>query len=384
MINRILRQPESSFLLLGPRQTGKSTLLRQWFGDALWFDLLDQRTALSIARDPGYFADAVQAQPPDRWIVVDEVQRAPQLMDEVHRLIELRGYRFALSGSSARKLKRGGANLLAGRALVYHLFPLTAGELPPEVTLTQVLRSGTLPPVALERSDEIRCERLRAYVGTYLAEEIRAEALTRNVPGFARFLTVAGLANAQLTNLSNLARDSAVARTTIQTYFSILEDTMIGTMLPAWTPRVRVREVAHPKFYMFDCGVLRAITDRLGIEPSDEERGVLLETFIFNELRAAMHYRRASGTLSYWRTHDGAEIDFVWTRGEKIVAVEVKASRTWKLEHDRGFRLFREAMGAREVRCYGVYLGDMELMRNDVPILPAARFLADLHAGKII
>ena len=259
---------------MGPRGTGKSTLLKSWFPEALWFDLLDQGELYRLLRSPGAFAQAVEAQPKDRWIVIDEIQKAPALLDEVHRLIEKDGRRFALSGSSARKLRRGAANLLAGRAFVHHLYPLTHFELSKNASLNDYLEYGGLPKIALESTSSIKIERLRAYVGTYLAEEIKAEAISRSVERFSRFLRVAALANGQVTNLSNIARDAAMSRSTVTTHFSILEDTLIGAFLPAWQPRLKVKETGHPKFYFFDTGVFRELTDRGGASPTLGEGGV--------------------------------------------------------------------------------------------------------------
>ncbi len=375
--------PRDSFFLFGPRGTGKSTLLRHWLPDACWFDLLDQAELVQILRSPGYFAQSVLARPKGSWVVVDEVQKAPQILDEVHRLIESHGYRFALSGSSARKLNRGAANLLAGRALIYHLFPLTFAEYANWSRFPAALEYGCLPRVLLDDDAAMRGERLRAYVNTYLAEEVRAEALTRNIAGFSRFLTIAAIANGQVTNLSNIARDAGVARATVGAYFSILEETLIGAMLPAWLPRLRIKEVEHPKFYLFDCGVFRALIDRVGIPPSSEERGVLLETMILHELRAAMEYRRTGGQLCYWRTHDGVEVDFVWSRGARVVAIKVKGADTWKSQFADGLAAIQKAKG-KQVRCFGVYTGRRRLQHGEITVLPVRQFLAELDAGRVI
>ncbi|TAK73962.1 MAG: ATP-binding protein, partial [Gammaproteobacteria bacterium] len=256
--SRQLKAPNRSFFLFGPRATGKSTWLKHSFAERLHFDLLRNDVYFTLTSSPTAFRDRVLAQDPDKtWIIVDEVQRIPALLNDVHSLIESHGYRFALSGSSARKLKRGQVNLLAGRALVKHLFPLTAAEYGDAITLEEALEFGTLPSIITDT--ETRIEQLEAYVGTYLREEIKEEALTRNVQAFGRFLEVAALMNGQVTNLSNLARDAAVPRTTVSAYFDVLIDTLIGNWLPAWMPRAKVKEAAHPKFYFFDCGVVRGI-----------------------------------------------------------------------------------------------------------------------------
>jgi predicted AAA+ superfamily ATPase len=382
MISRLSHRPTDSFFLLGPRGTGKSTLLKAWFPKALWFDLLNQGDLYRLLRSPSAFAQAVEAQPPDRWIVIDEIQRAPLLLDEVHRLIEKDGRRFALSGSSTRKLRRGAANLLAGRAFVHHLFPLTHFELSKKTTLNAFLEFGGLPKIALETHPSIKIERLRAYVGTYLAEEIKAEAVSRNVERFSRFLRVAALANGQVTNLSNIARDCGMSRSTVSTHFSILEDTLVGAFLPAWQPRLKIKETGHPKFYFFDTGVFRELTDRGGESPSPEERGVLLETAVFHELRAAQEYQRKSGVLSYWRTHEGVEVDFVWTKGEKIVALEVNSSDTWKPTFGKGL-LSLNSISKTPVTCLGVYTGPHRLKLPFGFVYPFEEFSALLQTGKL-
>jgi predicted AAA+ superfamily ATPase len=383
MINRLVKRPTDSFFLFGPRGTGKSTLLRSWFPEALWFDLLDQGELYRLLRSPGAFAQAVEAQPRNRWIVVDEIQKAPALLDEVHRLIEKEGRRFALSGSSARKLRRGVANLLAGRAFVYHLFPFTQFELSKTPSRNASLEFGGLPKIALEPTSSVKTERLRAYVGTYLAEEIKAEAVSRNAERFSRFLRVAALANGQVTNLSNIARDSGISRSTVSTHFSILEDTLIGAFLPAWQPRLKVKETGHPKFYFFDTGVFRELTDRGGESTTLEERGVLLETAVFHELRSAQEYLRKGGVLSYWRTHEGVEVDFVWTKREKIVAIEVKSSDTWKPAFGKGL-LSLKANSKTPVTCLGVYAGPHRLKLPFGMVYPFEEFSSLLQTGKII
>ncbi len=314
--------------------------------------------------------------------MVDEIQKIPSLLDEVHRLIETKRYRFALSGSSARKLKRGGANMLAGRALVYHLHPLTWTELNGGSTISNVLQYGTLPRIILEKDYSLRHERLRAYVGTYLSEEIKAEAVTRNLESFHRFLSVASLANGQVTNLSNISRDAGISRSTITSYFSILEDTLLGSFLPSWQPRMRMKEVNHPKFYLFDCGIFRALTDRVDEKPTPEERGVLLETLVFHELKARLDYGRGGGSLHYWRTHDGVEVDFVWKKGNKLVAIEVKAADVWKPGFGKGLLTFRE--NNKATTCVGVYLGTKKLAQKFGVVYPFEQFASHLRSGTLI
>jgi len=379
---RQLKLPERSFFLFGPRATGKSTWLKGCFTDKLHFDLLRNDVYFALTSSPAAFRERVLAHDPQKtWIILDEVQRAPLLLNEVHSLIESDGYRFALSGSSARKLKRGQANLLAGRALVKHMFPLVKSEYGELITLEEALAFGTLPSIVTDKTSRI--DQLEAYVGTYLREEIKAEALTRNVHAFGRFLEVAALINGQVTNLANIARDAAVPRATVSTYFEILVDTLLGSWLPAWSPRAKVKEVSHPKFYFFDCGVVRGIQKSLREKIGDTERGVLFETLVLHELNAYISYQGIGGELFYWRTADGAEVDFIWKRGSRIVAIEVKSSSRWKDQYNAGFQSLLSS-NVKIGTCYGIYCGDEILKKKFGLVLPWEEFLKRLYAGEII
>lgn len=380
---RRLKKPARSFFLLGPRATGKSTWLEANFSDAyVRIDLLRNDIYFPLMSDPAAFRQRVLAHDPKKtWIIVDEVQRIPQLLNDVHSLMEEHGYQFALSASSARKLKRGNANLLAGRALVKHMYPLTQMEYGNSMTLDEALFFGTLPGIAADA--DFRIDHLEAYVNTYLREEIKEEALTRNVQAFSRFLEIAALSNGQVTNLSNISRDSAVARATVSTYFEILTDTLLGAWLPAWTPRAKIKEVSHPKFYFFDCGVVRTIQKLLRDPMSTIERGVLFETLVFNELNAHISYENTGGELSYWRTAEGLEIDFIWTRGQKTIAIEVKSSSQWKKEYNRGLKSLSSSP-IKPTACYAIYCGENILKQDWGFVLPWQDFLNQLYQGKII
>lgn len=382
MYTRRLSVPERSFFLFGPRGTGKTTWLRQQLPAALWFDLLRTQTFLDLSQQPDRFRQQVEARPRGDWIVIDEVQRLPSLLHEVHALITEhgRGYRFALSGSSARKLRRADVDLLAGRAVNRQCFPLTAAELDGGLRVDDILREGLLPLVRSEPADAV--EVLEAYVSTYLREEIQQEALVRRLDSFARFLQVAALANGQVVNVSGVARDAAIARPTVQGYFQILVDTLIGVWLPAWQRRARVKEVASPKFYLFDPGVARALAGR-GREPLDGlERGFLLETWVLHELRAAVSYGGLGGALSYWRTPSGSEVDFIWSRGTRAVGIEVKAASRWRPEFGGPLT---SLLADRVLRAgFGVYLGAAELKDGALRVLPFDTFLRALAAGDIL
>lgn len=381
MYTRQLQLPERSFFLFGPRGTGKTTWLRQVLPDALWFDLLRTTTFLHLSQQPDAFRQQVEAVPRGGWIVVDEVQRVPALLNEVHAIIadHARKYRFALSGSIARKLKRMDVNLLAGRAINRQFFPLTASEMNFDFDLEEVLRFGLLPQI---RSDpKFAVDSLEAYVSNYLREEIQQEALVRRLDSFARFLQVAAVMNGQIANVAGMARDASVARPTVQGYFEALTDTLVGFWLPAWRRQAKVKEVASPKFYLFDPGVARALAGRLR-EPLDGmERGFLLETWILHELRAAISFRSTGGDLSYWRTPAGSEVDFIWTRARKAIGIEVKSSTQW-----RGFGGPLKSLIEDGVihTGFGVYTGTAELKDGPLHILPLKKFLKELAAGNIL
>jgi predicted AAA+ superfamily ATPase len=377
-----LDPPRTSFFLFGPRGTGKSTWIRSRFEGARVFNLLPPDNMVRYERDPGLFRAEVLARPSEEWIVVDEVQRVPKLLDEVHFLMEEHGYkRFVLSGSSARKLKRGGANLLAGRAILQKLFPLTSLETGFSVPAEQMLHYGAMPLSVTAADDDVREELLRAYVTTYLIEEIKAEALVRDLGAFSRFLQVACLAAGQRANVSALARDAAVSRETARGYFEVFVDTLVGDWLPAWRPRAKVKEVAHPKFYWFDPGVLHAAAGGFDQPLPADWEGVLMEHLVLHEIRSHMHYAGVKGSLGYWATPSGSEVDFVWWRGRRMVAIEVKAARRHRREHMAGIEALRS--GA-DVTSYVVYLGSSELEVDGTRVLPLETFLRRLHAGEIV
>jgi predicted AAA+ superfamily ATPase len=382
MYTRSLTPPRSSFFLFGPRGTGKSTWIRSSFPGAFVVNLLPPDALIRYERDPALFRAEVLAHPSDTWIVVDEVQRVPKLLDEVHFLMEEKGYKkFVLSGSSARKLKRGGANLLAGRAILRQLFPLTSAETGFSVSVDQLLRYGSMPLSVTAESDEAREEFLRAYVTTYLSEEVRAEGLVRDLGGFTRFLDIASLAASRTTNVSAIARDAAVSRETARGHFEVLVDTLIGSWLRAYRPRAKVKEVALPKFYWFDAGVLHAAAGGFDQPLPADWDGVLLEHLVLHEIRSYMQYAGVRGSLGYWGTPSGSEVDFVWWRGSEMVAIEAKASRRYRREFGAGVNAL---LADREARSYIVYRGEVELDVEGTRVLPLEAFLRRLHAGEII
>jgi predicted AAA+ superfamily ATPase len=384
MFARRLRLPSRSFFLFGPRGTGKTTWLRDVLPRARWYNLLLDRELLRLVRDREAFRQEVEALPRGSWVVIDEIQKLPGLLDDVHDLLASKSarWRFAMTGSSARKLRRGDVNLLAGRAIGRRMLPLTCAELEYGVPVDELLRTGGLPLVRSERSARGRVDLLEAYVETYLAQEIRAEALVRNLEGFTRFLEVVALANGQVTNLASIARDAGIARPTVQGHFEVLVDTLVGTWLPAWRPRAKVKEVQHPKFYLADTGLVRALSRRLRDPLDSSERGPLLETFVLHELRAQIAYGDCGGELFYWRTPSGNEVDFVWTRGRAAVGIEAKSSTRWRSDDGRGLKDL-VASGVVQ-RCFGIYLGDRPVKDGPIDVLPALDFFRVLAAGRVL
>ena len=379
MYPRLLKTPRDSVFLFGPRGTGKSTWLRERFPRAASYDLLDTGEALRLAKEPGTLYRELSALPAGAWAVIDEVQKVPALLDEVHRLIETRRLRFVLSGSSARKLRRGGVNLLAGRAVTVAMAPLVCAELGAAAEPAKRVRHGSLP-MAVNAEDPRPY--LRSYAETYLAQEVRAEALTRNVGAFARFLEVAARHNAQTTNATAIAKAVGVGRDTVRAHFEILADTLLGYWLPAWRLKSANKQVAHSKFYFFDAGVARALSGRLPYPPTREELGPLTETFLLHELRAYLAYAGLDYRLHFWRTHDGAEVDVICEAANGFVAIEIKSSEHWEKRFNRGLRRLREHLPG--ATCYGVYFGGRAARWDDVRVFPALDFLKRLWDGDVI
>ncbi len=379
-IPRLLEPPPGSFFLFGPRGTGKSTWLRERFPEAHRVDLLDETLYQSYLAAIGSFAAELRTLEPESTVVVDEVQRIPALLNEVHRQIEERRLRFVLCGSSARQLKTTGSNLLAGRAARRDLHPFVPEELGTEFELEAALRWGTLPVVWMAPS---RDDALAAYAQLYFRQEVQAEALVRNLPAYARFLPIAALFNAQVVNVSGIARDSGVARTTVDGYLEILEDTLLAYRLPAYEARLRVRERRHPKLYWVDPGLVRAMKKRSG-PLAVEERGAQFEGWIATLLRAYRDYRALFEEWWYWAAGKGSsvEVDFLCRQGSDLVAIEVKSSARLAEADFRGLRAVAELAGMR--RRLLVYTGlRAQRTQDGIDIVPVPRFLHLLESGKL-
>lgn len=377
MYKRLLPVAKNSFFLFGPRGTGKSTWIKQNFADLRIpvYDLLDTGEALRLSKEPALLHRELAHLEKGTWVVVDEVQQVPELLNEVHHLIEEHKLKFVLSGSSARKLKRGGANLLAGRAARIPMFPLVSAEVEYRIDLTRILRFGMLPASFTSEEPE---SYLRTYAEVYLAEEIKAEALTRNFGGFNRFLEVAARQNGQITNVASIARDAQVSRQTVQGYFDVLVDTLIGCWLWPWKLKRATKQVAHPKFYFFDPGVARALSGRLPYPPAPEEKGPLLETLLLGEIRAYLKYTKINYPVYFWSSPDRVEVDVICETVKGYVAVEIKSSNRWDNSFNKGLLRIKQELGASKVRCIGVYTGNREERFDGVQVMPALEFLKRL------
>lgn len=378
MVARLFAPPRGSYFLLGPRGSGKSTWLGQLHPKAHWVDLLDEGRYQSYLVDPALFSSELDALSDGSTVVVDEIQRLPNLLNVVHQKIEAKRLRFALSGSSARKLRRSGVNLLAGRALMRRLHPFVPEELGKDFRLDEALDTGTLPIIL---AAENRRDTLSSYVHLYLKEEIQAEAATRNLAGFARFLPIAALFHGQALNVSSLARDAGVARTTVQGYLQILDDTLFTFQVPAYEARLRVREKRHAKLYWVDPGLVRAVAGNSG-PPEVSAIGPLFEGWIAQCLRAYNDYYGLYDEIAYWSPAEArhTEVDFLLRRGRRFVAVEVKATRRWRPDLAKGLRAISDLEGVD--RRIVVYLGRQTLRPEPgIEVLPVEKFLDQARAG---
>ncbi len=362
---------KKSLFLWGPRQTGKSSLVRHELVADYSYDLLKSDMFLTLSREPWRLREEVTK--PRALVVIDEVQKLPSLLDEVQYLIEERAARVLLTGSSARKLRRGGVNLLGGRARSRSLHPLVSAELAHvDYGLDRLLTFGGLPSIVT--SDEPRAD-LKSYCADYLREEIANEGLTRNIPAFSRFLEVAALCNTQILNYSNISNDAQVARTTVHEYFSILRDTLIGYDLPPWGATTRRKPTATAKFYFFDIGVARQLQGRRDLDPQSPDYGVALEAWTHHELRAWNDYRD-DGSLAFWRSSSGHEVDFVL---DEHTAIEVKASRRVGKQDLKGLVALGEEVPLRRklVVCFEARARHVD----GIDIVPYRDFLTQLWAG---
>lgn len=377
-VPRFFQPPSTHYFLFGPRGTGKSTWLREAYADALWIDLLRPEVHRQYAARPERLRELVAGNPDSPAVVIDEVQKAPVLLDVVHDLIERRtGPQFILTGSSSRKLKREGVDLLAGRAVLRSLHPFMAAELGDRFRLDSALARGLVPLVWSSREPE---EVLKAYVALYLREEVQMEGLVRRFEGFARFLEAVSFSHAAVLNVSEVARECQVSRKTVEGYLEILEDLLLAFRIPVFTKRAQRGLTAHPKFFWFDAGVFVAMRPAGPLDRPEEIGGAALEGLIAQHLRAWIGYAGEDFTLSFWRTRAGAEVDFVLYGRHGFWAVEVKHSATIRPADLRGLKAFREDYPEAELRL--LYRGEETRVVDGIRCMPCEDFLRALLPGR--
>ncbi len=365
-----------SLFLWGARQTGKSTLLKKLFPEATYFDLLQSDVFERYQKSPSQFREVILATSSGATVIVDEIQKIPSLLDEIHWLIVHHQTRFILSGSSPRKIIRSGANLLGGRALRYELYPLIYVEIP-DFDLHSALNKGLLPRHYLADNSK---KLISAYIGSYLRDEIIAEAKIRNIGAFTKFLEVAAFSNGEMVNYSNIASECGVSSTTVKEYFQILEDTLIGRFLPSFQKKPKRRVILAPKFYYFDVGIANYLLKRGQIEIGSEAFGSAFEHFIYQELYAHSKYSDLDYAISYWRTTSQIEVDFIL--GDHEVAIEVKGTTNVQTRHLKGLRSFSEEYEVQQL----IVVSNDPVARiiGDVTVLPWKQFLQKLWDGAII
>jgi len=379
-IRRFFQPPLGSFFLFGPRSTGKSTWLKQAFPEALWIDLLDPGTYRTYQARPERLMELVRGNRDRSVVVIDEVQKVPELLESVHLLMEEdKGRRFVLTGSSARKLRRGGVNLLAGRAMLSSMHPFMTSELGGRFDMNEALETG-LVPVVVAAPDKRHV--LRSYAALYLKEEVQAEGLTRNIGNFARFLEAVSFSHGGVLNVSAVARECQVHRKVVEGYVSILEDLMLAYRIPVFARRARREVATHPKFYLFDAGVYRSLRPAGPLDRPEEIRGAALEGLVAQHLRAWNDYGNHGCALHFWRTRSGSEVDFIVYGESGFWAIEVKNTATVRPADLKALSSF--VSDYPECRPLFLYGGNERLERNSVLCLPCEDFLKQLHPSRLL
>lgn len=371
IVNLSIADSDSIFVF-GARQTGKSTLLMERHPDAKWYDLLDSRTLERLRRNPSILGQELAMLPNDSMVVIDEIPLLPELLNEVHRMIVQKNLRFVLCGSSARKLKRQGTNTLGGRAIPMRLFPLVSAEIP-DFDLLKAVNQGMLPRHYIADS-EVAWRRMQAYIGVYLKEEIKAESLVRNLQAFNRFMEVAALTDGEMVNYTNIASDCGIDSKTVKEYFSILEETFVGYLVPAYQKVVKRKLRQAPKFYYFDVCVPNYLLGRKRLTPGSADFGHAFEHLIIQELVAYLSYNNKDNALSYWHTYTNQEVDAVL--GDAKVAIEIKSSTQVHPRQLSGLKAFKEEHP--DARLVMVSLDAQPRLLNGVEIYPANVFLQKL------
>ena len=373
MYSRFINPPKAkSFFLFGPRGTGKTTWVKSAFPKAAYIDLLEAELFNDLTANPQRLSNFIPHDFKD-WVIIDEVQRIPDLLHEVHRLIETKKYQFILTGSSPRKLKRKGPNLLAGRALTLSMHPLSVAELGGDFQLEHSLRYGQLPSVYMEADPK---KYLEAYVRTYLEEEIRQEGLTRNLSAFARFLEAASFSQGSVLSISSVARECHVERKVVESYFSILEDLMIGYRIPIFSKKAKRRLIVHPKFYFFDVGVYRTLRPMGPLDAPEEVDGIALETLFLQELIALNSAFDFGYKIFYWRTSNGREVDFVLYGPKGVLSFEIKRTSRITSAMLGGLKSFLADYPM--AKAYFVYTGNRRMYEGKIEIVPVLEVLKNL------
>ncbi|MFN7904899.1 MAG: ATP-binding protein [Pseudobdellovibrionaceae bacterium] len=375
--------PTKSFFLLGPRATGKSTWLRDQVKPDFMIDLLRSRDFRDYSTDLNLLREVIEANPKYKVVVIDEIQKLPELLDEVHSLIfDFKNkIQFILTGSSARKLKKNNVNLLAGRALVRNFHQFSYLEIKEQFDLVPCLKFGMLPEVWNLETEAEKKDYLFSYVDTYLKEEIQQEAAVRNLPSYIKFLEHFSFRNSKVINLQNISSEIGVARTTIVGYLEILEQTLLGFKISPLHLKAKVKEVSTPKFYFFDTGVVRGLSKNLD-QDLEDQKGSLFETYVLQEIRTYSDYFQARFDIHYWGTPGQNEVDFVLSKGRIRVGIEVKSSRVWSKDFNRGLKTLIDAGKIRDA--YGVYLGQEVIQKDGVLVYPIKKFVEALFQGKIL
>lgn len=377
MVKRIIELPsKTSFFLFGPRGTGKSSLIKERYPDSIYIDLLESETYRRLLARPERISEYIYNNH-EQPIIIDEIQRIPNLLNEVHRLIENEKLNFILTGSNARKLKSTQANLLAGRALKYNMFPLTISELGNEAVLKDILQHGLLPTIYDTSRDIDPVKYLESYVQIYLEEEVMQEGLTRNLGNFSRFLETASFSQGQQLNISEVAREASINRKLAESYFEILSDLLIAYELPVFKKRAKRKLISQSKFYFFDIGVYSTIKPKGFLDRVENEEGILYESLVMQELMALNSYTNANYELNYWRTKGGVEVDFVLYGKDKLIAIEVKRKDTITKSDLMGLRTFKDDYPtAQQFVFYG---GSKTLNIGGITAIPIKEALLNLR-----
>lgn len=376
MVKRLLKLPldgKSSIFLFGPRGTGKTSWIKANMPDAIYLDLLDFSTYSILNANPGRLESLMIPEGYTGWIVIDEVQRIPELLNQVHRLIESHRLRFLLTVSSMRNLRRRGTNLLAGRAFCYTMHPLVIQEVDGALKLEHALRFGMLPSVF---NNQDPAKYLGSYVQTYVREEIMQEALTRNIMGFSRFLEAASFSQGSMLNVTEIARELNLTRTTVANYFDILEDLLLAVRIPVFTRRAKRKMIAHKKFYFFDAGVFQIIRPMGLLDSPDEAAGIALETLFFQSLLAVNEYYNLDYKVYFWRTASGDEVDFVLYGPRGLHAFEIKKSSHLPGKALKGLKTFGEDYP--EAKLWMLFLGTQKEYHDSITAIPFEEALKEL------